>query len=145
MLLDQWTQPDTLPENINFTSDQCSPYVLNDGVTLYFAAKDSNGLGGLDIYVSRYNMATENYTNPENLGFPYNSTANEYLFVLDEMRQIGYLATDRFAAEGRVHVYSFAISADKQYWRKNHLSDMQGGGNAGVKSRLYLIGHIGGK
>lgn len=117
MLLDQWTQPDTLPENINFTNDQCSPYVLNDGVTLYFAAKDSNGLGGLDIYVSRYNMATENYTTPENLGFPYNSTANEYLFVLDEMRQIGYLATDRFAAEGRVHVYSFAIPQQKQYWR----------------------------
>ena len=114
MLLDQWTQPDTLPENINFTTDQCSPYVLNDGVTLYFAAKDSNGLGGLDIYVSRYNMATENYTNPENLGFPYNSTANEYLFVLDEMRQIGYLATDRFAAEGRVHVYSFAIPQQKR-------------------------------
>ena len=117
MLLDQWTQPDTLPENINFTNDQCSPYVLNDGVTLYFAAKDSNGLGGLDIYVSRYNMATENYTTPENLGFPYNSTANEYLFVLDEMHQIGYLATDRFAAEGRVHVYSFAIPQQKQYWR----------------------------
>lgn len=117
MLLDQWTQPDTLPENINFTNDQCSPYVLNDGVTLYFAAKDSNGLGGLDIYVSRYNMATENYTTPENLGFPYNSAANEYLFVLDEMHQIGYLATDRFAAEGRVHVYSFAIPQQKQYWR----------------------------
>lgn len=117
MLLDQWTQPDTLPENINFTNDQCSPYVLNDGITLYFAAKDSNGLGGLDIYVSRYNMATENYTNPENLGFPYNSTANEYLFVLDEMRQIGYLATDRFATEGRVHVYSFSIPQQKRYWR----------------------------
>ena len=117
LLLDQWTQPDTLPENINFTTDQCSPYVLNDGVTLYFAAKDSNGLGGLDIYVSRYNMATENYTTPENLGFPYNSTANEYLFVLDETHQIGYLATDRFAAEGRVHVYSFAIPQQKQYWR----------------------------
>jgi hypothetical protein len=43
--------------------------------------------------------------------------ANEYLFVLDEMHQIGYLATDRFAAEGRVHVYSFAIPQQKQYWR----------------------------
>ncbi len=33
------------------------------------------------------------------------------------MRQIGYLATDRFAAEGRVHVYSFAIPQQKRYWR----------------------------
>lgn len=116
-LLDEWTQPDTLPHNINFTQDQRSPYILNDGVTLYFAANDSNGLGGLDIYVSRYNMATENFTTPENLGMPYNSPANEYLFVLDEMHQIGYLATDRFATEGRVHVYSFAISEQKEYWR----------------------------
>jgi hypothetical protein len=116
-LLDEWTQPDTLPRNINFTRDQRSPYILNDGVTLYFAANDSNGLGGLDIYVSRYNIATENYTTPENLGFPYNSPGNEYLFVLDETRQIGYLATDRFAGEGRVHVYSFAIPEQKEYWR----------------------------
>lgn len=116
-LLDEWTQPDTLPRNINFTRDQRSPYILNDGVTLYFAANDSNGLGGLDIYASRYNIATENYTTPENLGFPYNSPGNEYLFVLDETRQIGYLATDRFAGEGRVHVYSFAIPEQKEYWR----------------------------
>ena len=67
--------------------------------------------------MSRYNIATESYTTPENLGFPYNSPGNEYLFVLDETHQIGYLATDRFAGEGRVHVYSFAIPQQKQYWR----------------------------
>ena len=116
-LLDDWTQPDTLPQNINFTHEQRSPYLLSDGVTLYFAANDSNGLGGLDIYVSRYNMATEQFTTPENIGMPYNSPANEYMMVLDETRQIGYLATDRFAAEGHVHVYSFVIPEQKQYWR----------------------------
>ena len=116
-LLDEWTTPDTLPETINFTPEQRSPYLLNDGITLYFAANDTNGLGGLDIYISRYNMATESYTTPENLGMPYNSPANEYFFVLDEIHHIGYLATDRFADTGRVHVYSFLIPEQKQYWR----------------------------
>lgn len=116
-LLDEWTIPDTLPETINFTPEQRSPYLLNDGITLYFAANDTNGLGGLDIYISRYNMATESYTTPENLGMPYNSPANEYFFVLDEIHHIGYLATDRFADTGRVHVYSFLIPEQKQYWR----------------------------
>jgi hypothetical protein len=37
------------------------------------------------------------------------------------------------------------VNKDKQYWRKNHLSDMQGGGNTGVNSRLYLVGYIGGE
>ena len=51
-LLDTWTTSDTLPTTINFTTSQISPYLLNDGVTLYFAAQDSNGLGGWDIYKS---------------------------------------------------------------------------------------------
>jgi hypothetical protein len=116
-LLDDWTTPDTLPKSINFTQQQSSPFMLNDGVTLYFAADDPNGLGGLDIYVSRYNISTENYTAPENLGMPYNSPANEYLFLIDETRNTGYLATDRFAAEGRVTVYSFIIPEYKKYWK----------------------------
>ena len=116
-LLDEWTAPDTLPTTINFTSKQTSPYLLNDGVTLYYAANDTNGLGGMDIYVSRYNISTEAYTTPENIGMPYNSPANEYLFLLDEIHQVGYLATDRFASEGKVHIYSFAIPEQKQYWR----------------------------
>ena len=116
-LLDTWTTPDTLPATINFTACQISPYLLNDGVTLYFAAKDPNGLGGLDIYISRYNTATELYTAPENLGFPYNSPANEYMLILDENQGVGYLATDRFAPQGYVHIYSWAIPEQRQYCR----------------------------
>ena len=116
-LLEDWTTPDTLSNTINFTQYQCAPFVLSDGVTLYFAAKDSNGLGGLDIYVSRYNTSTETYTTPENIGMPYNSPANEYLFVLDETNHVGYLATDRFAAAGKVHIYRFIIPEQKQYWK----------------------------
>ena len=116
-LLDTWTTSDTLPTTINFTTSQISPYLLNDGVTLYFAAQDSNGLGGWDIYISRYNTATELYTAPENLGFPYNSPANEYMYIVDENQGVAYLATDRFAPQGYVHIYSLSIPEQKQYCR----------------------------
>lgn len=116
-LLDQWSQPDTLPSVINRSDKQISPYVLSDGVTLYFASNDTNGLGGYDIYVSRYNTATETYTHPENMGYPYNSEANEYLMVIDETRHVGYFATDRFSQTGYVRVYSFVPTEQKTYWR----------------------------
>jgi hypothetical protein len=115
--MDHWSNSDTLPTSINFAADQCSPYLLSDGVTLYFAAEDENGIGGLDIYISRYNTTTETYTTPENIGMPYNSPANEYMMVIDEVHQVGYLATDRSSKPGFVHVYSFAIPEQKQYWR----------------------------
>jgi hypothetical protein len=116
-LMDHWSNSDTLPTSINFATNQCSPYLLSDGVTIYFAAEDENGIGGLDIYVSRYNTTTESYTTPENIGIPYNSPANEYMMIIDEVHQVGYIATDRSSKPGFVHVYSFAIPEQKQYWR----------------------------
>ena len=116
-LLDDWTTPEQLPLTVNFTPAQYAPYVLADGVTLYFAAQDTNGLGGLDIYVTRYNSVKEEYTEPDNIGMPYNSPANEYMLLLDEVQEVGYLATDRFAPEGYAHVYSFILPRTKQYWR----------------------------
>jgi hypothetical protein len=71
----------------------------------------------LDIYVSRYNTATETYTTPENIGLPFNSPANEYLFVPENTDGVGYLVTDRFAEEGMVHIYTFLVPESKQYWK----------------------------
>jgi hypothetical protein len=39
------------------------------------------------------------------------------MFILDENQGVGYLATDRFAPKGYVHVYSLAIPEQKQYCR----------------------------
>ena len=116
-LMETWTTPDTLPKEVNMSNVQNYPYMLSDGVTLYFASKDTNGLGGYDIYVTRYNTHTNTYTTPENLGFPYNSSANDYLMVIDELQQVGYFATDRFSEGGYVRVYSFAVVPQKSYWR----------------------------
>ena len=116
-LLDQWTEPNALPQEVNFAATQANPYMLNDGVTLYFAACDNNGLGGYDIFVTRYNTTTENYTNPENIGLPYNSPANDYFLVIDENQHIGYLASDRGAKSGYVRIYTFVPSVEKRYWR----------------------------
>jgi tetratricopeptide (TPR) repeat protein len=116
-LMNTWTAPDTLPHTINMSADQNYPYLLSDGVTLYFASKDTSGLGGYDIYVSRYNTYTETYTHPENIGLPYNSPANDYLMVVDEIHHRGYFATDRHSREGYVHVYTFVPTSEKAYWR----------------------------
>ena len=113
----QWSQPDTLPQEVNIADKQAYPYVLSDGVTIYFAACDSNGLGGYDIYVTRYNTYTDSYTTPENLGMPFNSTANDYLMLIDEHNNIGYFATDRFSPKGKVRIYSFIPAGQKSYWR----------------------------
>jgi len=106
-LLNTWGDTDTLPARINQFTEQNSPYWLSDGVTLYFSANNPDGLGGLDIYVTRYNTGNETYTIPENIGIPFNSFGNDYLYVLDETKGVGYWATDQYSTPDSVRVYKF--------------------------------------
>lgn len=83
------------------------PYILNDGVTIYYASDGGETLGGLDIFVSRYNTTTGRFLKPENIGMPFNSAGNDYLYVIDETNRLGFFATDRRQPEDTVCVYVF--------------------------------------
>lgn len=94
-------------DNFGLDGDINYPFVLTDGSTIYFSAKDDNGLGGYDIYVTRYNLNNDSYLSPELLNMPFNSPANDYLYVFDEEKGVGWFATDRFQPEGKLCVYTF--------------------------------------
>ena len=113
-MLDSWSNPialNGLPEG-----DSNYPFLLSDGVTIYFANNNSNGLGGYDLYVTRYNSETDRYLMAENLGMPFNSPANDYMMVIDEVNNLGWFATDRNQPEGMVCVYTFIPSETKEYY-----------------------------
>lgn len=93
--------------NFGLSGDVNYPFVLMDGVTTYFAAKDRNGMGGYDIYVTRYNLNNDSYLNPELLNMPFNSPANDYMMVIDENKGVGWFATDRFQPYNKVCIYTF--------------------------------------
>lgn len=110
---DRWT--DETPVNgLDTDGDLRYPFLMNDGITIYYAATGSESLGGLDIFVSRYNSATGKYLKPENIGMPFNSEANDYFYVIDEADNLGWFATDRRQPEDTVCVYVFIPSERNQ-------------------------------
>jgi hypothetical protein len=110
---DRWT--DETPVNgLETDGDLRYPFLQNDGITIYYAASGSESMGGLDIFVSRYNTATGKYLKPENIGMPFNSFANDYLYVIDEANNLGWFATDRRQHEDTVCVYVFIPSERTQ-------------------------------
>lgn len=104
---DSWSEPFQARGLEDFGYDQISPYVLADGSTLYFAAKGEESLGGYDIFMTRYSQDEGKFLRPENIGMPFNSPANDYLYVVDETNNLGWFATDRRQPEGKVCVYVF--------------------------------------
>jgi len=116
-LLSDWSACDTLPEPVNSSFNTAYPFMLTDGMTLYFASDNEEGLGGYDIYLTRFNPATNSWLTPENLGFPFNSAGNDYMMAIDEQQAKGFFATDRRTTADSVVVYSFVYDSQKHYLR----------------------------
>lgn len=81
------------------------PFLMPDGVTLYFAADGDNSLGELDIFISRRD--NNGFLQPSNIGMPYNSPYNDYLYAIDEENKLGWWATDRNQLKDSVTIYTF--------------------------------------
>ena len=120
----QWSEPVQL-EGLGRYQRTNYPFVLSAGTTLYFAAISDEGLGGLDIYVSRYDSETGKYLLAENIGLPFNSEANDYMYVVDELNNIGYFATDRRQPDGSVCIYTFIPNEKRLTYHADELSEEQ--------------------
>ena len=103
----KWDKPQFLGEELGDGGDANYPYLMQDGITLYYASNGKNSIGGYDIFMTRKDSETGKYLKPQNLGMPYNSKADDYMLVLDDMTGIGWWATDRNNIPNKITIYVF--------------------------------------
>ena len=101
------------------------PFMMSDGTTFYFAAKGRESIGGYDIFVTRYDSDDGQFLKPENIGMPFNSEANDYMYAIDEISNIGYFVTDRRLPKGKVCVYIFIPPTSRRTYDLDTYSDEQ--------------------
>ena len=89
-----WSEPYNLGKLINTAEDEESPFIMNDGVTLYFSSKGHNSMGGFDIFVTTQNDEGI-WSLPENIGAPINSTADDFYYVTDSYGKVAYYSSDK--------------------------------------------------
>jgi hypothetical protein len=97
------------------------PFMLSDGVTLYFASDGDASIGGYDIFVSRFDIENSRFLRPDNMGMPFNSTANDYMMAVNEVANIGWFASDRNQPEDKVCVYVFIPDAERERYDSDAL------------------------
>ena len=98
------------------------PFMMGDGQTFFFAAEGGDGLGGYDIYVTRYDAEEGQFLHPVNIGMPFNSEANDYLYIIDEYSNLGWFATDRNQPADTVCVYLFLPPVTRQTYSASGLT-----------------------
>ena len=102
-----WSAPAPLSEDLSEDRDAIFPFMMADGVTLYYAENGENSIGGYDIMVATRDASDGSFLQPSNLGFPYNSPYDDYLLAIDELNGVGWWATDRNQLDDELTVYVF--------------------------------------
>ena len=101
-----WTlgEPENLGNKINTEGVETFPFIDQHG-NLFFSSDGHAGLGGLDIFVAFY--VNGKYLMLKNIGLPYNSSKDDFSFILNDNEKEGFISSNRLGGNGFDDIYMF--------------------------------------
>ncbi|NTW31377.1 MAG: hypothetical protein HGB12_01885 [Bacteroidetes bacterium] len=108
-----WSKAVSLGNIINTEYDEDFPFLLPDGVTLYYSSKGKTSLGGYDIFTSTMNEEGV-WDKPTSLNFPINSPFDDITFVPDSNQRYAYFSSTRQCSEDMINVYKIRIDKKQE-------------------------------
>ncbi|MCL2074193.1 MAG: OmpA family protein [Marinilabiliaceae bacterium] len=101
-----------LGEKINTAGEESSPFLHHDGQTLYFSSDGWDGMGGMDLFLSRKDDNGE-WSEPINLGYPINTAGDEIGLVINARGNRAYFSTNnREGKNNGKDIYFFELPTD---------------------------------
>jgi len=101
---DNWSTPENLGPKINTAGEEKFPYVSPNG-ELYFASDGLPGMGGLDVFKATLENGV--YGKPTNIGAPFNSSSDDFGFIIDKDEKEGYFTSNRSGGLGNDDIYAW--------------------------------------
>lgn len=110
----KWMEPENLGPTINTQYDEDSPYMLPDGMTLYFSSQGHENMGGFDIFIST--ISEDGFwSTPENMGYPVNTTEDDVFYIpTPDEKHAYYSSAKNYGMGGQDLYYMTIIKAKKK-------------------------------
>ena len=90
-------RPQNAGKVVNTTRDELTPYYDTRVKKLYFASNGQKSFGGFDIY--SVDGGPSRYTNIKNMGYPINSSADEFYYIKDPVgKPDAYVVSNRIGS-----------------------------------------------
>ncbi len=105
-----WQEPVATPEFLTGNGYADYPFMMPDGVTLYYASDGDGSIGGYDIFVVTRDAQTGEYLQPQNIGMPFNSPYDDFMLAIDEENGVGWWATDRNELGDKLTIYVYKVN-----------------------------------
>ena len=94
--------------SVNTEGNEKSPFLHPDNQTLYFSSDGHRGLGGMDIFYVKKDTAG-NWGEPQNIGYPINSDADDLGFFVSTNGNTAYFASNKLEGVGGWDLYYFPL------------------------------------
>ncbi len=102
-----WGAPENLGGKVNTSFDEVTPFITEDGKTLYFSSQGHFNIGGFDIFISK--KQGDNWQKPENMGLPFNTTDDDIFFFPLKNGAIAYYSKFKETGYGDNDIYRIRI------------------------------------
>ncbi|MEO5642832.1 MAG: hypothetical protein ABIQ40_20025 [Bacteroidia bacterium] len=106
-----------LPMNITTLNTQYNeefPFMAPDGKTLYFSSEGHNSMGGFDLFYSIWNEENNSWSQPQNVGYPVNSTEDDLTISFTENNRVAYISSDREGGLGDLDIWRIVFNEVQQ-------------------------------
>ncbi|MBK5279837.1 MAG: PD40 domain-containing protein, partial [Bacteroidia bacterium] len=111
----QWATLKNLGPVINTELDDDDPFIDYDGKTLYFSSKGRKGMGGYDIFkTSLLDLEKNEWSEPENLGYPINTPDDDIQYVSTKDGQRAYYASVHEDGMGYEDIYMITVPVESE-------------------------------
>ncbi len=114
-----WGAPENLGSVINTPGNELSPFF--DGQSLFFSSDWHHGLGGLDIF--RAERTENRWGRIFHLGQGVNSSYDDFGFVYDAFKNLGYIVSNRPGGRGNEDIYKVSRASDNITFRITNAAD----------------------
>jgi len=106
----EWSAAMNLGPTINTPYEEDAPFLHPDGKTLYFSSQGHNSMGGFDIFYSHpVDTGKGGWTEPVNIGYPVNTTADDVFYVPTVDNKRAYFSSFSQDSYGDKDIYMLTL------------------------------------
>ena len=109
----EWGEAQNLGTIVNSAEDEIGPYIHPDGVTLFFSSKGHANMGGFDIFFSTKDEEGV-WTEPTNIGYPINTTADDVFYIPTPDGMRAYYASQQTGGIGCNDIYLITLPKSEE-------------------------------
>ena len=106
----KWGDPINLGSKVNTKYDENFPMFDEKTNMLYFASQGHTGMGGYDIFKTKFNAEAKTFGAPINIGYPINTPEDNMQISLAKNKRDAYISAYRKEGYGDLDIYKVTFN-----------------------------------